>query len=284
MSLKKIKYKLFLQFPSLFSKFIYFLNAFKKNKYYFTNKIESISDIVECESSKIGLCIAYGPSLIPYLDKLRSISLNTNKQYCLLSVNKFEDQFKDIKVDYRIVANNFASVILNYDFYNIANTTLFYSDSVDCTNKKIVEKLLNINYLSYDQRHFFNNPCSPKANCCNQIVDNRLTIQEELMKYTKSKIFYSSGSTVSLHMLAFSILLGCKIIYLFGLDLNYKVGYVNVKITNKDSFEPYLDNILNDFKIINNMAKNIGVKIYSTCKNSPINNIFEYVENPFINI
>ena len=76
----------------------------------------------------------------------------------------------------------------------------------------------------------------------------------------------------------------CKIIYLFGLDLNYKLGYVTSNQKNNDSFEPHLKNILNDLEIIDNMAKNIGVKIYSTCKNSPINNIFEYVENPFINI
>ena len=59
-------------------------------------------------------------------------------------------------------------------------------------------------------------------NCCKNIINNRLTIQEELMKYTKSEIHYSSANTVAMHMLAFSILLGCKTIYLFGLDLNYK--------------------------------------------------------------
>jgi hypothetical protein len=279
----KIKYKLFLIYPNLYSYFIYLFNFFNRVNDQSKKKIEKIEDILDLEKNKIGLCLAHGPSLSPFLSDLSQISYKLRNKYCLLSVNKFEDQF-NFEIDYRIVSNNFFSIALNYNFLKTDKTTLFYCDSVDLTNKFIVGKILNSPYLAYDQRHFKNKECEPRTDCCKNIINNRLTIQEELTKYTKSEIHYSSANTVAIHMLAFSILLGCKTIYLFGLDLNYKIGYVNKEMKNSDSFEPFILNILNDFKLINNMATNIGVKIYSTCKNSPINNIFEYVENPFINI
>jgi hypothetical protein len=103
-----------------------------------------------------------------------------------------------------------------------------------------------------------------------------MTIQEELQKYTKTNLKYGTGSTVALHMLAFSILMGCKTIYIFGVDLDYSKGYASGNIVNYDSFTPYINEILNDFKIINEMANNLGVKIYTTSMESPLTTIFEY--------
>ena len=279
--LDKLKYKIFLYNPYLYSFTILILNFYnlsKKNFRITFNKIENI------EKDKIGLCIATGPSVIPYVSDLNMMSDDNRNKYCFLGLNQFENHF-DFNVDYRVVCNDYLTVARNFKLFNSnSSSTLLYSDSADLTDKYVANKLLKIKYLSWDQRHFNNKECINKAKCCKQIETNRLTIQEELMNYTKSNVYYSNGSTVSIHMIAFSILLGCKIIYLFGLDLNYKLGYVTSNQKNNDSFEPHLKNILNDLEIIDNMAKNIGVKIYSTCNNSPINNIFEYVENPFINI
>ena len=275
--LTKIKHKIFLFLPNIYSFYILITNLTNIN---LSSKKKNINNFIDIEKNKIGLCLAHGPSLIPYIKDLQNISFNRKSKYCLFSVNKFEEQFQ-LNIDYRIISNDVLSVINNFKLYNNSKTTLFYSDSVDCTNSFVANKLLKISYLTFDQRHFKNAKCNPVANCCNKIINDNLTIQEELVNYTGSNEPYSSGSTVSLHMLAFSILLGCKTIYIFGVDLNYNLGYINKNINNPDSFDPYLSSILNDFKIINNMAKNIGVKIFSTCKNSPINDIFEYNDNPF---
>jgi hypothetical protein len=273
----KFKHKIFTLLPNLYSFFILTINLFNLN---FTSKKKFLHDYIDIEKNKIGLCLAHGPSLIPFLEDLENISKNQNINYCFFSVNNFEEQFK-LNIDYRIISNDVLSVINNFKFYNISKKTLFYSDTVDCTNRYVADKLLKIPYITFDQRHFKNIKCNPEANCCKNITNERLTIQEELVKYTGSNKPYSSGSTVSLHMLAFSILLGCKTIYIFGVDLNYNLGYINKNINNPDSFDPYLSSILEDFKIINLMAENIGVKIFSTCKNSPINDIFEYTDKPF---
>jgi hypothetical protein len=273
----KVKHKIFLFLPNIYSFYILIKNLTNLN---FTSKKKKLNDFIDIEKNKIGLCLAHGPSLIPYLQNLEDLAKNSKNKYCLFSVNKFEEQFH-LDIDYRIISNDVLSVINNFKLYNNSKTTLFYSDSVDCTNSFVANKLLKISYLTFDQRHFKNAKCNPVANCCNKIINDNLTIQEELVNYTGSNEPYSSGSTVSLHMLAFSILLGCKTIYIFGVDLNYNLGYINKNINNPDSFDSYLSSILNDFKIINNMAKNIGVKIFSTCKNSPINDIFEYNDNPF---
>ena len=76
-------------------------------------------------------------------------------------------------------------------------------------------------------------------------------------------------------MLALSILLGCKKIYITGVDLDYNKGYYNTNVTNHDSFDPYLNNILNDFRIICDSSKKIGVKIYNTSDGSPLKNIID---------
>ena len=80
-------------------------------------------------------------------------------------------------------------------------------------------------------------------------------------------------------MLALSILLGCKKIYITGIDLDYNKGYYNTNVTNHDSFDPYLNNILNDFRIIRDSAKNLGVEIYNTSDTSPLNIIFKTINN-----
>ena len=273
----KLKHKFFLLLPNFYSFIILIINLINIS---FSSKKSFLYNFIDIEKNKIGLCLAHGPSLIPYIQDLEDISKTEKNKYSLFSVNKFEEQFQ-LNIDYRIISNDVLSVINNFKFYNSSKTTLFYSDSVDCTNSYVSNKLLKIPYITFDQRHFKNIKCKPKSNCCNNIINERLTIQEELVKYTKTNQPYSSGSSVTLHMLAFTILLGCKTIYIFGVDLNYNLGYINKKIINPDTFDPYLIDILNDFKIINNMAENIGVKIFSTCKNSPINQIFEYIEFPF---
>ena len=59
------------------------------------------------------------------------------------------------------------------------------------------------------------------------------------------------------------------------IDLDYDKGYYNTNVTNHDSFDPYLNNILNDFRIIQDSAKKIGVEIINTSLGSRISEILK---------
>ena len=165
---------------------------------------------------------------------------------------------------------------MNKRFRNHPKSTIVHSDSVDTTPRKWIESnLSDLNYVGYDQRHFNNSKCKNCPNGCENFIDGRLTIQEQLQKFTNNDERYSTGDTVAVHMLALSILLGCKNIYISGVDLDYSKGYFNSNMTNSDSFNPYLSNILNDFRIINESAKKIGVQIINTNNDSIIKTIFK---------
>jgi hypothetical protein len=274
-SLKKSKQRID-NLNLLFLKFYYFfIKIFFLKNYNFKKNNLSFEDIVNKNYNKVGICIAKGPSLNIYLNKLKNCYKNKKDLFCFLAVNDYESVI-DFDVDYRVVANSVFTILNEHKRFNKKKQTrLLYSDSVDTTNDKIVNFLLDIEYLNYDQRHFNGQKCIPVQNCCKKITP-RFTIQEYLKNYCKTDFTYSSGSTVALHLLAFSILMGCKNIFLFGVDLDYKLGYANPKLYNDDSFDPYLQDIMNDFKIINQMAKNIGVNVYNTSYNSPLNKIFEF--------
>jgi len=249
----------------------------------------SYKDIIDKHKSKTGLCVATGPSYKLYIDLIGKLS-NSKDKFCTLSVNDFDEMFY-LNADYRVVANSIFTVKREYERLNRnPSTVLCYSDTVDTTNKNLVENVLNVNYFTYDQRHFGNKTCLELYNedrsngCCRHIDSRRVTIQEKLKEYTGYKALYSSGSTVSLHMLSLSILSGCKNIYIFGVDLDYSKGYANSNFFNNDSFNPYLREIIEDFSTINKSAQNIGVNIFSCCENSPINSVIRYKEINEFNI
>jgi hypothetical protein len=245
----------------------------------------SYKDIINKHKNKIGLCVGLGPSLRLYDKEVVNCAKNKN-DYCCFSVNTFHRMI-DLQADYRVLANSVITIDRLYKEYNEKpETALLTADTVDTTDKRLVEKILKIDYLQYDQRHFNHKTCqelygcSEKRKCCEHIDPNRLTIQEELAKYTNSEFTYGTGSTVSLHMLAFCILSGCKEIYIFGIDLDYSKGYYDGITINHDSFDPYLVEIVQDFKIINMAAKKIGVNIYSCTPESKINKYVEF--KPFV--
>ena len=243
----------------------------------------TFKDIIDTQKGKVGLSVATGPSLKPHLDNI--INLSKTNQYTVLSVNECDTMFPTLNIYYRIVANSNFTVAREHGRFNKEpKIPLVYADSVDLTSKDVVNQLLKIDYLPYDQRHFYGKHCTwghgvdGRHHCCNNIEDGRLTIQEELGKYCGVDFIYGGGATVSLHMLAFNILLGCNPIYIVGVDLDYSKGYADGVTKNNDSFAPFIDVIIQDFKIIKESAENIGVEIYSLCEGSPINNIFKYVE------
>ena len=187
---------------------------------------------------------------------------------------------KDINPDYWVVSSTVMTVSSNYKNFNCLKDNqgkLLFANSTDLTKKP--EQLLEIDYLTYDQRHFNNKSCPipPESGCCEfcrELIPNRLTIQEELQKYTGFDKHYGTASTVALHMLAFAILMGCKKIYLSGIDLNYNLGYFDRKTENPDSFKLWLGEILEDFKIIKSSADLKNIEIINLSKISPLKQIF----------
>jgi hypothetical protein len=112
-------------------------------------------------------------------------------------------------------------------------------------------------------------------NCCNHIVDNRLTIQELLQKVSGYHTHYNTGDTVILHALAFSVIMGCNPINIYGVDLDYTLGYVDGVSGNGDSFDFWMPRIENDLSVINESAKLLGIKIINYSGSKACKNIFE---------
>jgi hypothetical protein len=239
----------------------------------------SFKNLQNTNVNKIGLCIASGPSLNQYKKIIENISIKNRNKFSLFSVNEVDEWF-NFNSDYRVFANNEQTIVKNFkQFRKNKKSTIVFADTVDLTKKWIYKFLLfGLDYLPYDQRHFNSKTCKPISLCCKRIQEHRLTIQEELQLATNHNIIYGTGHTVALHMLALSILTGCKTIYIFGVDLNYKIGYANPNVFNHTSFDEYLIEIIQDFDIIYKSAKNIGVEIFSTSKNSPINNVIPFKE------
>lgn len=249
-----------------------------------------LTQVINLEKNKIGCVCGLGPSLKKYLEQFEYLSKHSN-HHIFLSCNEVDEMTK-IQVDYWIIANSINTIDKwHTKFNNHPNTTLAYADSVDLTNKNLVDNLLDIKYIPYDQRHFKNLTCNqllnselkslggydPSGNCCKHIIKYRLTIQEELQKISKYKNHYGTGDSIAVHMLALAVIIGCNPIYISGVDLNYNLGYVDgiTQPWNNDSFEQYMPQILKDFSIINESAKNIGIEIINLSEISPLKNIFK---------
>ena len=240
--------------------------------------IKDLTDLINLEENKTAIVCGLGPSLsesIEYITKNR-------EDIVLISCNDI-DLVTSLSPDYWVFANSVQTVsFMNKRFRNHPKSTIVHSDSVDTTPRKWIEStLFDLNYVGYDQRHFNNTKCNNCPNNCENFIDSRLTIQELLQKKTNNDERYSSGDTVAVHMLALSILLGCKKIYITGVDLDYRKGYYSsyMRPHSVIEFDPYIDNILNDFRIICDSAKNIGVEIYNTSDTSPLKTIFKNINN-----
>ena len=232
----------------------------------------TLNDIINNEHSKTAFVCGLGPSLSDTIDYIKK----NRKKIVLISCNDI-DLNTNLNPDYWVFANSVQTFPYMLDrFKKYKDTTIVHSDSVDTTPREWIEKnLIDLKYVGYDQRHFNNSKCNNCPNGCDNFIEGRLTIQEELQKFTGNDEKYSSGDTVAVHMLALSILLGCKKIYISGIDLDYDKGYYNTNVTNHDSFDPYLNNILNDFRIIQDSAKKIGVEIINTSLGSRISEILK---------
>ena len=249
-----------------------------------TNMKINFDDINDRESNKIALLLAHGPSLRNDLSRIFELSKN-KKDFATFTTGEasiLENAGYFFDLDYWTIANSVFTVQNNYMKINKhKNVTLLYAAAgVDGT--KDPESLLTVDFLQFDQRHFNHQNCTKNFNldisklgtCCanlpSEYFQKTKTIQEHLRDKCETKEIYSTASTSALHMLTTAILCGCKQIYLFGVDLDYSLGYVDNVTSNNDSFVPYITEIVNDFRIIDKAAKNIGCEIINCSIRSPI--------------
>jgi len=235
------------------------------------NKIENL---VDKHKGKTAIVMGLGPSLNTCLDKFREISKNDEMRENLvfISCNRCH-MFLEIDLDYWVLANAEMTINNSYPAFNaMKRGELVYANSVDTTPMSKVDKLLKINYTPYDQRHFDGKKCPNERACCRNVLDEqKITIQELLQQYTKYPEKYGTGATVALHMLALSVIIGCKKIFMAGVDLTYKLGgYASKKIPHPktDAFTPYFGRMVQHLKIIDSSAKNIGASIFNLNKKS----------------
>lgn len=229
-----------------------------------------LTDIINKEKGKKGIVLGLGPSAKKYLKQIRH--LENNDEYIIISCNTI-DEMSDIIPDYWVLASSVDTIQSMHQRINkCPKTTVVYADSVDMTPKEKVKSLLSVNYIPYDQRHFDNKNC-PVGYCCNHREEDRLTIQELLKKYTNYNLHYSTSHTVANHMLALAILLGLNPIYITGVDLDYRLGYLDNKTHNDDHFDVWLHEIISDFKTQNDSANNVGVKIINLSDFSKLNRV-----------
>jgi len=205
-------------------------------------------------------------------------------------------------------------------------STIIFADSVDLTDYKEIEENLKPDYFAYDQRHFQGDSCLEilknfknhhtenknfdflkygnnsvmwqppfdgvpggvdiKGKCCHRIVKGRKTIQEMLQEYSGHEDHYSTASSVTFHMIALAIIMGCEKIYIAGMDLDYNLGYANDNIkAPKDIWKnnPGTRSLLNDLRILNESAVKKGIEIINL-QNEAWYGIFNEAEHIDIHI
>jgi hypothetical protein len=171
----------------------------------------------------------------------------------LFSCNDWYDMYS-ANPDYWVTASSIFRINNRQDVINKYKVPVLYSKSADVSTDDFVEKNIQVDYFGYLSSYINKQP-------------GDIEIGEQLQKYTGNKDRYGGGDTVALHMLSFAILMGCTKIYMFGIDLDYRLGYANSglngKIANVREWDEYLDRLNSMFNTIAESGQNIGVKIHN---------------------
>ena len=242
----------------------------------------------------------------------------------LISMGDMPERIKERRqIDYWVAANTiFPRPDKHYDLLNkFKGTTLIFSNSaLNSTvslNYQKINQHLKIPWFEYDQRHFNGLDCNKQIdnqinldleeplNCCQ--YKKEITIQEYLRNLYNLDSHYSAGSTVALHSLALAIILGCKEIYLGGIELpKYEKDYtyygstsifkliylffleflkcerriplknvlsVIFKLRTKSTFYPDLPELLKDFEYLSNLCNSNGIKLFNLSPKSSLKKI-----------
>jgi hypothetical protein len=272
-----------------------------------------IEDIVDRHKGTPAIVAAHGPSINGYKQKI--IYNQKNKNWKRFSVNNWYNVFDhppdywvlsstfytirrlhSIINKYRIpvfysddgdftnkewIEKTLLSEFLVYDQRHWQGKTCL---EILTTFKKHYEKTRNFHF-----RDFGNNEVmwylprnrgnyghsSHSTECCKQNTPSRRTIQESLLALSGHDQHYSTGDTVTLHAIAFAIIMGCNPIYISGMDLDYEKGHAalgkvepGAAAEGKHSWHDCSANLLNDLQILQDSATKRGISIINLKENA----------------
>ena len=247
----------------------------------------TIESLVNKHKGQTAWVVANGPSTSNILKQLLKLRMSGAPGNVMFVTNEIDELLGNLglsldmfKPEYWVVANSHFTVERQHSKFNKLqpwNGKLLYANSVDLTPNP--DKLLTVDYLPYDQRHFNGMVCQDtRKPCCafnkREIGEGRQTVQEALQSFLGAPERYGTGSTVALHMLAFAIITGCTTINVSGVDLNYSAGYFDGKSYNPDSFTPWMSEVLEDFSIISRSISDKPIRVVVHNPDSPIARMF----------
>jgi len=231
-----------------------------------------MKDIIGLHRSKPAIIMGHGPSLIQVSKTLDQKRFS----HILFGCNSWRD-FYATPPHYWILSSAIDSVKRHKDHIIAKDVPIFFSDVADLEGRSLIKDIPN-DYLCFDERHFNNKGCRVEKACCKARVPARLAIQEELRNYCGSTKRFQGGYTVSAYMLSFAILMRCNPIYLVGMEMDYTLGYA--RQLSGERYKPAIaydalwsrgwKELIEDFEIINDSAKNIGICILNLSRTSKL--------------
>jgi hypothetical protein len=188
----------------------------------------------------------------------------------------------------------------------IASMSVLHSNEPDEVKFEALADIFNSSSnILYQQRHFHKLPCSPRKLCCEVSGKFELgqTIQELLGQLIQNpNPAYSEGATVALHGYALAVLLRANPIYIAGVDLptttksyrSYRHWFrphesLPQKVLRlfrdwqdlgkklSDFGNAGLENILDDFRLISEVAHSLNLTTFSLSEKSSLN-VLEHIK------
>ena len=223
----------------------------------------SLDSIKDKHKGKIGVVIVLGPSLKDNLSDLEE--LNDNDDVIYFTCNMF-DKMINIKSNYWLVCAPMKEMYINtaYERINDHGATFLFASRIPGFSKESAKEKLSVDYI----------PVSDVANDPNGL-------QQNFAKYTNDNT-YGPVDTVLLHLIALSVMSGCKKTYICGADLNYSKGYVKngvhvigERIGPLNMNSAARDRTVNYVKTMKESANKIGSEIYTLNKTSPLSSVLD---------
>ena len=227
----------------------------------------NLDNIKDKESGKVGLVIALGPSLREVLHVVEDMSKNNRDKVAFYSCNLFSSMM-NVTTDYWLVTNQQETMrIANaHSRYNGQESVFIFTPRLDGFSMEDAEKHLSVDYLPiWDQ------------------PGNELSLADYLQKYTEAEAPYPPVESVVIHQIATAIITGCKEVYISGVDLDYKGGYVKkgahesgVALGKQCMDARARERTINNVRFLKSCAKNVGCELYTLNETGPLSQVLEF--------
>lgn len=197
-----------------------------------------------------GIVICFGDSLVRYQNKIKP-------KYWIASNEFFP--VPEVKSHLKLINESKTTLLLSYT--NTYGGIRNYSENR-------LKKIIKTDWFVWDHIHKNKKKCKIEKKCCNLISKKNNSILDSYSKYLNVKNkFKTPSGTIAVEALAFSIYLGCKEIYIAGVDLplTRDEHYGNIFKKNAISTEKKISKYLNDgilnYKKIQLKEKKISSRI-----------------------